>query len=81
MTQPTAIITPIDEQIKELVIEAKKSVQKAILESGKTQTIWLMTSKDATQMLAEWEDLKVMILDQHNIELPPLIEGVTCKVT
>ena len=71
----------INEQINKLVTEAKKDVAKAIKDSGKTRTLCLMTSKDATQMLAEWEELKVLVLNEHGIALPALLDGVTCSVS
>jgi hypothetical protein len=71
----------INNQIDELVKEARADVKKAINESGKTQTLWLMTSKDAIGMLGEWSDLTDLIKEEYGIDLPPLIEGVTVNVT
>lgn len=71
----------INETIEHLVASAKRDVKNAIEESGLTQAVWVATSKDAVDMLAEWQELTVAVKDEHGIDLPPLIDGLEVKIS
>ena len=71
----------IEETIEQLVISAKRDVEKAIADSGLTKSVWLATSEDAINMLVEWEQLKEAVRDEYDIELPQLFEGVSVKLS
>ena len=70
---------PPQAEIDELVQEAKADVQKAIKDSGKSQTIWVM-SKEGTQMLGEWGVLQATV-KEAGVELPDLLDNVTVTVS
>ena len=70
---------PSQAEIDELVQEAKADVQKAIKDSGKSQTLWLM-SKEGIQMLGEWGVLQETVREA-GLELPNLLDNVTVTVS
>lgn len=74
-------MTDIRKEIDELVISAKKDVANAIAKSGKSKAVWVATSNDAITMLYEWSELTKAIKEQHGIDIPPLLDGVSISVS
>lgn len=67
-------------QVDQMVQEARNAFNEKLEKSGKTRTLFIASSKNATQMFAEYEHVRQQVLEM-GFDMPPMFEDVEVKLS
>jgi hypothetical protein len=60
--------------------EIKPAWDKLVAESGKSEQMFALTSKEAAHFIGMYEFVKEALVEEHGFTLPPLFEGLEVKI-
>lgn len=67
-------------QVNEAVLKTKNEWDRLVKESGKSETMYIALSSEATVYLAQYEEVKQRMTSE-GFTIPDLVEGVTVTLS